>query len=142
MEKEKSKTKKNCQVSRWQQLKAQLNNLGPLEFLHQLKDNPDAIILDVRTEEEFNKGNSIAGAINVSYFLPDLWKHLTKLDRDLVYFVYCYTGRRSIRICTLMRNGGFNPDKIFNLDGGSGAIEHKIAHFNQNNIPNVIKVTI
>ena len=32
--------------------------------------------------------------------------------------VCCRSGRRSIRVCTWIRNGGFDNDKVFNLDKG------------------------
>jgi rhodanese-related sulfurtransferase len=42
------------------------------------------------------------------------------LEKGKSYLVYCRSGRRSIRVCTWMRNGGFDNQKIFNLDKGLG----------------------
>lgn len=112
-----SNEEKNCQISRWQLLKGVLNNLKPAEFKQRLEASSTPIIIDVRTSEEF-EAQHIEGAINISYFAEDLWQALTKFSKEDTFFIYCRTGRRSIRVCTLMKNGGFDNDKLFNLDGG------------------------
>ncbi len=104
-----------CEIPRWQQFKRLLNNLTPQEFRHTLSDTPNAVLLDVRTPEEYAIGH-IPGAINLDYLSPDFWDRMEQLDRDRSYFVYCRTSRRSVRTCTLMRNDGFR--RIYHLDGG------------------------
>lgn len=111
---------KSCKTSRWRLLKAQLNNLPPNLFAKEIAKCTDPIIIDVRTSEEFIHGH-IDGAKNISYFSDDFWDNIEKLDPNKSIFVYCRTGRRSIRTCTLMRNGGFDADKVFNLEGGFAA---------------------
>lgn len=107
--------KEPCKVSRWQLLKRELNNLDPLTFKQKMEADPKAVVLDVRTEQEFQNGG-LFNARNVSYLSPDLWDQLEVLDPNCTYYVYCRTGRRSIRVCTLMKNGGF--PRVYNLDGG------------------------
>lgn len=106
-----------CKTPFWQTLKAQLNNLDATGFKNSLSQNSDIILLDVRRTEEFKKG-SMPGAINISYLTGDLWGQLEILDKNKDIFVFCQSGRRSIRVCTLLRNGGFDNANIFNLDGG------------------------
>ncbi len=110
---------KSCKTPRWRLLKAQLNNLNPKDFYNAIKTaNRKVIIIDVRTPTEY-ENNHIANAINIDYLHEDFWREIEQLnDNDKSIFVYCRTGRRSIRACTLMRNGGFDNQKIFNLDGG------------------------
>ena len=108
---------KSCKTPRWQNLKAQLNNLDPRLFMNKLKSSEDCVIIDVRTPEEFNTGH-ISKAINISYLSEDFWDRLKAFAPSKYFFVYCRSGRRSIRACTLMRNGGFDNTRIFNLDGG------------------------
>ena len=98
-------------------LKAQLNNLNALDFRARIEGDPEAIVLDVRTTSEFMEGH-IDGALHIDYFADDFWENIEKLDATQNIYVYCRSGRRSIRVCTLMKNGGFNNDKIFNLDAG------------------------
>ena len=111
-----------CNVNRWQILKERLNNLNPAEFesLYQKADN--AYLIDVRTEAEFFN-EALDNAINISYLSEDFWDRIEQLDPSKPCFIYCQTGRRSVRTCVLMINGGFNKNLIFNLDGGLRALE-------------------
>jgi len=108
---------KSCKTPRWQALKSQLINLEPKQFMEKLAFNSPTALIDVRTADEFNLSH-INGAINIDYLHENFWDEIEKLSNNVYVFVYCRTGRRSIRACTLMRNGGFDKDKIFNLDGG------------------------
>ena len=107
----------SCKTSRWRMFKAQLNNLSIETFLTKYAQNPDAILIDVRTAKEYEMGH-IEGAINIDFLAPDFWEKIRKLDTNKSYFVYCRSGRRSIRACTLMKNGGFDNSKLFNMDYG------------------------
>ena len=111
---------KSCKPRRWQILRQQLSNLRPEEFSRALERENRAVLVDVRTPEEFQEAH-LPGAINISYLTPDLWERLEKLDRDHTYLVYCRTERRSMRVCMLMQNGGFS--KVFNMEGGLCAWE-------------------
>lgn len=107
-----------CEIPRWHLLKQQLNNLTPKAFVAALATAPDAVVIDVRTPEEFAMGH-IDGAININYLGEGFWDKMEVLDPKGTYFVYCRTARRSVRTCTLMRNGGFK--NIYHLDGGWNA---------------------
>lgn len=104
-----------CKISRWQLLKACLTNLKPEDFLESYQAKPGAVLIDVRTPEEF-EAEHLEGAININYLGPEFWDQIETLDPEGHYFVYCRTERRSIRACTLMKNGGFNH--IINMEGG------------------------
>lgn len=108
---------KSCKTSRWRLLKTYLNNLPPAAFYKKMQNKIESIIVDVRTPSEFNQGH-IPNAINISYLSDSFWDQIEQLDKSKNVFVYCKTGRRSIRACTLMRNGGFDNAKVFNLEGG------------------------
>ncbi|MCB0651295.1 MAG: rhodanese-like domain-containing protein [Saprospiraceae bacterium] len=111
-----------CKTSFWSLLKAQLNNLNPEEFASMLSQDPAAVLIDVRSPEEFTLG-SFPGALNINYSSGDLWDQLEALDKNRKIFVFCRSGRRSIRVCTLLKNGGFDEDEIFNLDGGLNSFQ-------------------
>ena len=83
------------------------------------------VIIDVRTANEFQQGH-IANAINIDFLAEDLWEKIETYDPKQTFFVYCRSGRRSIRVCTLMRNGGFDNNRVFNLDGGLVAWREQI----------------
>jgi rhodanese-related sulfurtransferase len=110
----------SCKTSRWRQLKAQLNNLEPLEFLQQIEQTPEGLIIDVRTDEEVKPG-MLDRATHFNYLDYDFWDRMEQLDREKIYFVYCRSGRRSIRACTLMKNAGFR--RVYNLDGGLNLLQ-------------------
>lgn len=105
----------HCEIPRWQIIKNQLNNLDYESFMKAYLSEDNAICLDVRTEKEFEQWH-IDGAINLSYLSTTLADDLESLDPNKVYFVYCRTSRRSLRICQLMRNSGF--EHVFHLKDG------------------------
>lgn len=107
---------KSCKTPRWRLLKGELSNLSQVDFREKIEQS-DIIIVDVRTSKEFDVSH-ITGAIHLDYFAEDFWDSIEQLDKAKDILVYCRTGRRSIRACTLMKNGGFAVDKVFNLEGG------------------------
>ena len=111
-----------CKTSFWALLKAELNNLNASEFTVLLKSADRPILLDVRSSEEIVDG-SFLGALNINYFSGDLWEQLEILDKERDIFVFCRSGRRSIRVCTLLKNGGFDNTRIYNLDGGLNSFQ-------------------
>ncbi len=105
----------HCEVSRWQQLKSQLNNLTPAQFLERFQQTPDAILVDVRTKAEYDSYH-LPGAVHLDYLGPDFLDQMEEMNTQTHYFIYCRSSRRSVRACTLMRNGGFA--NLYNMDGG------------------------
>ncbi len=107
----------SCKTPRWRMLKSQLNNLTSKEFATAVTSLKDIVIIDVRTAVEYNSGH-ISNSINMDYLADDFLVKLNQLAKDKNYFIYCRSGRRSIRVCTWMRNGGFDNQNIYNLDKG------------------------
>lgn len=85
------------------------------EFINLLADNSNAILLDVRTQEEYNSGH-INGAINIDFRGADFVSEIQKLDKSKTYFVYCRSGNRSADAVQIMKENGIN--NIVELDGG------------------------
>lgn len=104
-----------CQVSRWAIHKSKLENLPPQAFAEAIQQVPNAVLLDCRTPSEFAFGH-LPNAINFDYLSPDFVEKMEQFDPTATYLVYCRSERRSIRTCTLLKNGGF--ENIYNLDGG------------------------
>jgi len=105
----------SCKTSRWRLLKARLNNLEPKDFRQKLEEADTPVVLDVRTAAEYQQG-SICGARHLDYLADGFLEELEKLNPQQPTFVLCRTGRRSIRVCTLMQNAGFQ--QVYNLEGG------------------------
>jgi rhodanese-related sulfurtransferase len=79
------------------------------------KDNPDFVILDVRTPEEY-AGGHIENSVNVDYEAADFRDQVGKLDKSKTYLVYCRSGIRSAAASDIMLEMGF--DNIYNMTGG------------------------
>lgn len=90
-------------------------NINALVFEKEMEQNPDAVILDVRSKWEFESGH-IPGAKHLDFFSPYLEAELNNLERDKYYLVYCRSGARSYTACNVMANMGFK--KLANMMGG------------------------
>jgi rhodanese-related sulfurtransferase len=92
----------------------------------QLTDDDKAVILDVRTQGEWEEGY-IPGAVLIDIYQPQQFlEKIESLDRSKNYYVYCKAGSRSAQACAVMSNYGFA--NLYNLLGGfmhwQGAVEH------------------
>jgi rhodanese-related sulfurtransferase len=100
----------------------------PPEAHETLKQNPDALYLDVRTEGEFEAGHA-AGAINIPVMVrsgagqmqlnPDFVEVAEKvLPKGKKLVVGCMAGGRSQRACEMLEDAGFTA--LTNVVGGFG----------------------
>ena len=78
-----------------------------------------AIILDVRTENEYKIGH-IDGSINIS--LGTIRERYVELDTSKTYIICCSHGLRSVKVETILKEKGFKH--IFN--GGAWTDLEKI----------------
>lgn len=91
-------------------------NLNQQQWATQLAQDDNAVILDVRTPEEWSHG-IVPGAVMIDFYTgPDFLEGLQALDKDKNYYVYCKAGGRSAQACDIMNNLGIM--KTFNLNGG------------------------
>lgn len=97
------------------------------EWTEKLKNDENAVVIDVRTEDEWNEG-IIPGAI-----LNDIFKgqgfiyRLEELDKSKNYFVYCKAGGRSAQACNIMNQMGF--ENTYNLLGGFMNWDGEVAEY-------------
>ena len=84
------------------------------------KDNPDFIIIDVRTPEEFADGY-IENAINIDYYSETFRDELNRLDKSQTYLIYCRSGNRSGKALNIMAELNFR--EVYNMLGGIVAWE-------------------
>jgi rhodanese-related sulfurtransferase len=80
-----------------------------------IEDNPGLIIIDVRTQAEFDSGH-IENAINLDYNSDSFQQELDSLDKDKTYLVYCAVGARSASALEMMEELGFI--EAYNILGG------------------------
>lgn len=74
----------------------------------------DAIIIDVRTKEEFDQ-ERVKGALNIDLFSASFMQEIQKLDQSKNYLLYCRSGNRSGQAEQIMRQIGFL--KVQNVGG-------------------------
>jgi rhodanese-related sulfurtransferase len=81
------------------------------------RNDPDFIVLDVRTPEEFAQGHLPEKTpMNLDFYAPDFRERLARLDRGKTYLVYCRTGHRSGETVNFMKELGFR--RVYDLQGG------------------------
>ena len=86
------------------------------EWASELKNDPNAVVLDVRTEGEVMQG-IIPNAINIDIYKGQGFIYrLEELDKTKNYYVYCRSGSRSRQACSIMNRLGFK--NAYNLVGG------------------------
>lgn len=91
-------------------------NLQQEEWWEKAQADSNAVLLDVRTEDEFNRG-IIPGAVNIDIYKGQGFiDAVEKLDKDKNYYVYCAAGARSGQACSIMSQMGFA--NAYNLSGG------------------------
>lgn len=82
------------------------------EEVENLKDKKDMLVLDVRTDKEYEEG-AFKDCIHIP--LDDLRNRLNELDKSKTFFVYCRTGLRSYIACRILTQNGF---QVQNITGG------------------------
>lgn len=82
----------------------------------QIIDKDKAVVIDVRTPEEFAQGH-IPGAQNIDVTSNDFTDRIKDLDPSKNYAVYCRSGARSQRAVTIM-----SAEKIKHVVGLKGGV--------------------
>lgn len=85
------------------------------DFSAKMNSTKGAVVLDVRTPEEFAK-NRLANAVNFNWLGNDFEKSISQIDKATPVFVYCFSGARSKSAAEKMAAEGFT--KVYALDGG------------------------
>lgn len=93
--------------------------LGPKTDLREVAAK-GAIILDVRTKNEF-QGGHIKGAVNIP--LQVLQANLSKLKKDKPIITCCASGMRSASARGVLKSNGFT--EVYN-GGGWNSLQHKL----------------
>ena len=85
------------------------------EWKTNLEQEKEALILDVRTLDEFSAGH-LADARHQDILAEGFLDGLKDLDKSVPVYVYCRSGGRSARAQAMLQEAGFK--KVINLDGG------------------------
>ncbi|MHA6281315.1 rhodanese-like domain-containing protein [Salinimicrobium sp. CAU 1759] len=93
-----------------------MKELTQEEWREKIANDEDAVILDVRTEQEVEEGY-IPGAKFIDIYKgQEFLDQIDNLDKDKNYYIYCRSGNRSRQACTIMDQKGF--DNTYNLIDG------------------------
>lgn len=96
-------------------------NLTQEDWISQLEADENAVILDVRTEDECSEG-IIENAITIDIHQGQAFMAaIEQLDKNKNYYVYCRSGARSGKACELLNEIGIAT--AYNLTGGMLAWE-------------------
>ncbi|MBK5213278.1 MAG: rhodanese-like domain-containing protein [Flavobacteriaceae bacterium] len=91
-------------------------DLTKQQWCEQCENDDNAVILDVRTDAEFEEG-FIPGALQIDICNgSEFLKKAKELDPEKSYFVYCRSGGRSGQACMLLNSVGIK--NAYNLKGG------------------------
>jgi rhodanese-related sulfurtransferase len=94
-----------------------IEDITPQEAFTLIQDNqnnPDFVIIDVRTPEEFAEEH-IENAINMDYYSETFRDELNNLDKNKTYLVYCRSGKRSGNALDIMKELNFR--EAYNIGG-------------------------
>lgn len=90
-------------------------NVDSITFSEKLKNDPDAVLIDVRTHNEFIAGH-IPNSKLIDIMNPLFLQEIEKLDKTKNYYLYCRSGNRSYHAGMAMIRMGFNT--VYNLQSG------------------------
>lgn len=100
-------------------------NLSQEEWKSRAGEAENAVIIDVRTPEEWQEG-IVAGARMLNIFdASKFMEEVNAMDRQAEYFLYCRSGARSGQACQILNSQGI--EKAFNLEGGMLAWEGELS---------------
>lgn len=91
-------------------------DLSQNDWAEQLKNDSNAIVIDVRTDDEYSDGIIPNALHNDIYKGQGFIYRLEELDPSKNYYVYCKAGGRSAQACSIMQQMGFK--NVYNLIGG------------------------
>lgn len=86
--------------------------------VEQARQTPGALLLDVRTPEEYAAGH-VPGSRNI----PLDCVGQAELDREAPLFVYCRSGARSGQACSILRERGYDATNIGGILHYEGTLE-------------------
>jgi len=101
-----------CQQSAF---KKETGILDARTFAKKLGQTKKAVVLDVRTPEEYKRSH-LPNGVNISWTDPLFDGKIQNVDRHATVFVYCLSGSRSAEAARFMRKNGYTT--VYELNGG------------------------
>ncbi len=92
-----------------------VKNINADLFEEKIKSDINAVIIDVRTHEEYRSAR-IPNSVLMDIYSTNFFDKIEKLDRSKSYYVYCHSGARSYSAAGEMMKIGF--ENVYNLAEG------------------------
>jgi rhodanese-related sulfurtransferase len=92
-----------------------INNINADLFEEKIESDKNAVIIDVRTRDEYINVR-IPDSVLIDIYSNDFLEKIGKLDRSKSYYVYCHSGARSYSAVESMMKMGF--ENVYNLAEG------------------------
>jgi phage shock protein E len=99
---------------------AQVKGISSQEVKDLLAFQPEVVILDVRTPEEYQAGH-LKNAQLLNIYSPDFQDRLKALNPEKTYLVYCAVGGRSGQASQQMQELGFK--KVYDAQEGFSSLK-------------------
>lgn len=90
-------------------------NLSASDFSDKIVNDKLAVVVDVRTLQEFNDGH-IFNSLLIDIYNPTFTEKISELDKAKNYYIYCRSGSRSYHAGVFMLQQGFN--NVHHLEEG------------------------
>ncbi len=87
-----------------------------MKGIEQFQNTPGAVLLDVRTREEYNERH-VPGSVN----LPLSELEQISYAKTTPLFVYCHSGARSSQACRYLKQKGYQAENIGGIVSYRGA---------------------
>ncbi len=101
-----------------------MTDLTSAAWQDQIATDSEAVIIDVRTDDEVSEG-IIPNALHIDIYKgAGFLEEVQKLDSSKNYYVYCRSGGRSAQACAVMESVGIAS--TFNLIGGITAWDGEV----------------
>lgn len=105
-----------------------MKNISKEEWKKLIAETENAVIIDVRTADEWAEGVQ-PNALQIDFnSLGSFLHEVDKLDGSKTYFLYCKSGNRSAQACMYMHDYGF---KTYNLIGGMSSWDGDVVMSNE-----------
>ena len=97
----------------------QNQNLSLNEIKEIMKNNDNAILVDVRSRQEYLEGH-LNGSVNIPLYELEQCCERTLKDKEAIIIVFCQYGARSKKAIMLLKRHGYR--NLYHLKGGLDAI--------------------
>ena len=97
----------------------QNQNLSLNEIKEIMKNNDNAILVDVRSRQEYLEGH-LNGSVNIPLYELEQCCERTLKDKEAIIIVYCQYGARSKKAIMLLKRHGYR--NLYHLKDGLDAI--------------------